>query len=599
MQDIARWLKIRFMMVLFLALTGAVAGCDGGGSSLSGAAAGGDPPTGNPPAGSDPPAVGTVIPTAPTGLPALLADAGGPSAGFNIVTSPGMVAPAVVVTAVPQMTGGDIIDQDAAIRLGKAFFWDMQTGSDGQIACASCHFMAGADNRTRNTVHPGSDALFAPTVVAGPGGIFNLVTFNPGAIDDVVGSSGVISRLFGNISTDPADPVDICTPLVPANSAQTVLAAAGERLVTGRNTPPAVGAVFYLDNFWDGRASQKFNGQNPLGTGATLRAQTASLASQAVGPPGSDVEMSCANRPFNGANSLGAKLVPRTPLANQFVAPTDSVLGGLANAPGNGLDCGFPDRLCTYADLIAAAFGTNGLSGQAAVNAYIDDFANIWGQAVQAYEATLVPNRTPYDLGLLTANQVAGLQSMRGKGCLACHVEPEFSDATVRQITAKGGTATQKVVLSNGQPVVAGGDQGFHNIGSGVTANDRGRAASPGGTYHDSVFNEGAFKTPGLRNVALTAPFMHNGSIATIPDVINFYNGQNMVNDPLLNPGFDETAKVGLGGQRAAAADFLRVGLLDCRVENELAPFDHPALVIPNGPALPAVGRSGNGTICP
>src|SRR5262245_30620886 len=44
--------------------------------------------------------------------------------------------------------------QRAAIQLGKAFFWDMQAGSDGQ-ACGSCHFHAGADNRTRNQLSPG------------------------------------------------------------------------------------------------------------------------------------------------------------------------------------------------------------------------------------------------------------------------------------------------------------------------------------------------------------------------------------------------------------------------------------------------------------
>src|SRR5438034_5950853 len=44
--------------------------------------------------------------------------------------------------------------QTIAVRLGKAFFWDMQAGSDGQ-ACGSCHFHAGADNRVRNQLSPG------------------------------------------------------------------------------------------------------------------------------------------------------------------------------------------------------------------------------------------------------------------------------------------------------------------------------------------------------------------------------------------------------------------------------------------------------------
>ena len=46
-------------------------------------------------------------------------------------------------------------DREAAILLGKALFWDMQVGSDGIVACASCHFHAGADNRFKNQLSPG------------------------------------------------------------------------------------------------------------------------------------------------------------------------------------------------------------------------------------------------------------------------------------------------------------------------------------------------------------------------------------------------------------------------------------------------------------
>src|SRR5262245_49478571 len=45
----------------------------------------------------------------------------------------------------PNLTGF-VRDMNSAIRLGKALFWDMQVGSDGVQACASCHFAAGADS---------------------------------------------------------------------------------------------------------------------------------------------------------------------------------------------------------------------------------------------------------------------------------------------------------------------------------------------------------------------------------------------------------------------------------------------------------------------
>jgi len=41
---------------------------------------------------------------------------------------------------------------DALIVLGKALFWDMQLSSDGRVACASCHFHAGADHRAQNQI---------------------------------------------------------------------------------------------------------------------------------------------------------------------------------------------------------------------------------------------------------------------------------------------------------------------------------------------------------------------------------------------------------------------------------------------------------------
>jgi len=59
-------------------------------------------------------------------------------------------------------------NKSAAIKLGKALFWDMQAGSDGVQACASCHFHAGADNRMKNTVNPGARGGDATFQVRGP-----------------------------------------------------------------------------------------------------------------------------------------------------------------------------------------------------------------------------------------------------------------------------------------------------------------------------------------------------------------------------------------------------------------------------------------------
>src|SRR5881628_406129 len=61
-----------------------------------------------------------------------------------------------------------VANKPAAIRLGKALFWDMQAGSDGVQACASCHFHAGADNRRKNQLSPGLLAGDTTFQIGGP-----------------------------------------------------------------------------------------------------------------------------------------------------------------------------------------------------------------------------------------------------------------------------------------------------------------------------------------------------------------------------------------------------------------------------------------------
>lgn len=120
------------------------------------------------------------------------------------------------------------------------------------------------------------------------------------------------------------------------------------------------------------------------------------------------------------------------------------------------------------------------------------------GLAIEAYEHTLETSATPNDRWLndepngLTAQQIRGRQIFRVKAkCFECHFSPDF-------------TADE-----------------FKNIGlfNGTDKNDSGR-------YHitKDVTDIGKFKVPGLRNVALTAPYMHDGSIKTLREVIDYYD---------------------------------------------------------------------------
>jgi len=77
-------------------------------------------------------------------------------------------------------------------------------------------------------------------------------------------------------------------------------------------------------------------------------------------------------------------------------------------------------------------------------------------------------------------------------------------------------------------------DGKFHNIGVGV--NDEGQPTDPGRYLETKIDSDkGAFKTPTLRNVALTAPYMHDGSLKTLKAVVDFYAGGANSN-PYLDP---------------------------------------------------------------
>jgi hypothetical protein len=91
----------------------------------------------------------------------------------------------------------------------------------------------------------------------------------------------------------------------------------------------------------------------------------------------------------------------------------------------------------------------------------------------------------------------------------------------------------------------------------------------------------GAFKVPSLRNVELTGPYMHNGGMATLDEVLQFYNrGGNFA-----SKGKDAQFLFGVRASEDTLADiaaFLK-SLTDERVRLEKAPFDHPALPLPSG----------------
>lgn len=345
----------------------------------------------------------------------------------------------VPVPAVPGLLSGAdriVINKTAAIALGKALFWDMNMGSDG-VACASCHFHAGADIRNRNQLTTGenrtdgnsSGSTFQKTASGRRGSAnyllhqadFPLHQFaDPGdassqllfSTDDVIGSAGTFGGTFVSSSTSGAAP-DTCNrqPEAPY-----IVNGVGTRHVTQRNAPSVINAAYNHRNFWDGRANNIFNGRNPFGnrdpnafiwvrdTNNTIIKQrlalrNSSLASQASGPPLDSTEMSCAGRTFA---DVGRRLLRRRALELQTVHAEDSVLASYRNPTGKGLNI-------TYDGLIRAAFAPRYWGDEApkaqfgkpkvgvAYTFTEANFSMFLGLSVQLYISTLVSDKTPFD----------------------------------------------------------------------------------------------------------------------------------------------------------------------------------------------------------
>ena len=88
---------------------------------------------------------------------------------------------------------------------------------------------------------------------------------------------------------------------------------------------------------------------------------------------------------------------------------------------------------------------------------------------------------------------------------------------------------------------------------------------------------------PDLRNVALTAPYFHNGGQLTLNQVVDFYNRGGDFHDQNIDNLDPDIESLGLTpDEKDALVAFLN-GLTDDRVRRQQEPFDHPQLFVPNG----------------
>jgi cytochrome c peroxidase len=112
-------------------------------------------------------------------------------------------------------------------------------------------------------------------------------------------------------------------------------------------------------------------------------------------------------------------------------------------------------------------------------------------QALAAFQRTLVAGNSPFDrymrgdTNALGPDQVRGMERFQSAGCINCHSGPMLSDFSTHVL---GVPDSPKLPQSD-----SGAD------------------------------NKYAFRTPSLRNLSVTAPYMHNGAFATLPQVLDFY----------------------------------------------------------------------------
>jgi cytochrome c peroxidase len=133
------------------------------------------------------------------------------------------------------------------------------------------------------------------------------------------------------------------------------------------------------------------------------------------------------------------------------------------------------------------------------VTARVGMSADEISRALASFVRSIVSGNSPFDRFIdgdrtaLTSEQQAGLQLFRGKAnCTACHVGPTFTD------------------------------ERFHNTGVAWREGqflDEGRFTVTG-----RIDDRGAFKTATLREISRTAPYMHDGSLATLADVVEYYD---------------------------------------------------------------------------
>jgi cytochrome c peroxidase len=272
---------------------------------------------------------------------------------------------------------------------------------------------------------------------------------------------------------------------------------------TGRHAPTVINGAFGSGdpatscwNFWDGRADSQW--------------------AQALGPPESAVEM--------GGSRTGIVL-----LIEQFYkAEYESVFGAM---PTLHDDNGAP---------LAPAGITGGSAAWKALPEATRDVVNEvyrnFGKAIAAYERKVVSRNSKFDRfyvefmagnhesPILDAEEKLGLKVFVGKGlCTSCHRGSTFTDWKFHNIGIPQRGENIPGADTGRSDGIAKAKSGEFNCLS-KWSDHPVKDECPVNKVSTKLTDLGAFKTPGLRDISKTAPYMHTGALATLEDVVEHYD---------------------------------------------------------------------------
>ncbi len=172
------------------------------------------------------------------------------------------------------------------------------------------------------------------------------------------------------------------------------------------------------------------------------------------------------------------------------------------------------------------------------------------GMALASYQRTLNSADSPFDrwyfgkqTNAINASAQRGYQLFTGKAvCASCHTLNKQNGLFTDQQLHNTGIGYDQAMSKEPENISVQIAPGvFTHVSKATTQSIADTKTSDLGRYEitQNPAHRWSYKTPTLRNISLTAPYMHNGSLAQLRDVVNFYNEGGVSNenlDPLIKP---------------------------------------------------------------